>query len=562
MKNLKSANRFTFLALICFISHSPAFSQLQKIQDFFGSTNKNICESAGSVSENDDVTQAINKMMDKLGANNRYLIKSCSSIDNCQAVFYNEKAYILYNPEFLKGIKHFNFTETSLPKSDDWEALTVLAHEIGHHINQHVVNPPEGASAKDLELEADEFAGYMMYHMGATLEQTQQVMHSSVISDVERPYSTHPTRQKRLAAIEKGYNKAIENLLGLDSDGDGVRDKDDLCPTLPGSATNKGCPSEPPKDTDSDGITDKADTCPSIKGDLYNDGCPTCENLTTIKSSARALVTDYFTDIAKLTADDQLDLISRYCNPLTTTIYNDQTQLEATQIPADDYLSLIAGKNLTLDWTMAEVTTPQQKEDFSGMTAQVKAEVAWQKADKTISHNRLIIDVDFDQLSKGSYGNQTISQISFYEKVGSGERSDDIQFWTNKGDSDLTFSDGDELKLYVRSPKETYIRLIYELADGTKVLMFDNYHIDHSQINKEIKYPETFECAAPYGNETALLYASDTPFRPLSVEDHDGYQFITETVQKLNKGTQRGFKKKKGSGKMMLVRQLDFKTMR
>ena len=558
--NLNYLSTYFCIVLVLFTSIYSGNSQSHttKIQDFYGSTNQDLCESSQSFGNDAQVTDAIDKMMAKIGANNRFIIASCDKIDNCQAVFHKEKPYILYNPDFLRAVKRMQFTETQFQKKEDWEALTVLAHEIGHHVNQHVNNASASASPLDLELEADFFAGSMMYRMGATLEQAQQVMNHEMVPTTDS--YTHPARQRRLDAIAQGYKLAQESLIGMDSDQDGVVDRDDLCPSLPGTAQNKGCPSTPPKDTDNDGIIDKEDTCPSIKGNPSNNGCPTCENLTTIKSSAKTLVQDYFRDIEKLTTDNQIDIISRYCNPLTTTIYNDQTKLEATQIPADDYLKLIASKDLTLDWTITDVTAPQQKEDFSGMTVQVQSEVAWQKEGKTVSNNKLIVEVDFDQLSLRSYGDQTISQIAFYEKVGSGQSSDDIEFWTNKGDSDLTFSEGEELELYVRSPKETYIRLIYELADGSKVLMFDNYHIDHSQINKEIQYPETFECAEPFGNETALLYASDTPFRPLNVEVQDEYQFITEDIQKLNTGTQRGFKKKKGSGKMMLVRQLDFKT--
>lgn len=54
-----------------------------------------------------------------------------------------------------------------------------------------------------------------------------------------------------------------------DTDGDGVVDKDDLCPTEKGTAANQGCP-----DTDGDGIIDKDDLCPTEKGTTANQGCP------------------------------------------------------------------------------------------------------------------------------------------------------------------------------------------------------------------------------------------------------------------------------------------------
>lgn len=54
-----------------------------------------------------------------------------------------------------------------------------------------------------------------------------------------------------------------------DTDGDGVPDKDDECPEVAGLKSLKGCP-----DTDGDGIADKDDECPNEKGPKENKGCP------------------------------------------------------------------------------------------------------------------------------------------------------------------------------------------------------------------------------------------------------------------------------------------------
>lgn len=55
----------------------------------------------------------------------------------------------------------------------------------------------------------------------------------------------------------------------LDSDGDGVPDTDDLCPSLYGVKTLNGCP-----DSDGDGVANHLDKCPEIKGNVMYDGCP------------------------------------------------------------------------------------------------------------------------------------------------------------------------------------------------------------------------------------------------------------------------------------------------
>lgn len=54
-----------------------------------------------------------------------------------------------------------------------------------------------------------------------------------------------------------------------DSDGDGVADKDDACPDAAGSAEMNGCP-----DSDGDGLADNVDKCPQEAGEASNNGCP------------------------------------------------------------------------------------------------------------------------------------------------------------------------------------------------------------------------------------------------------------------------------------------------
>lgn len=56
-----------------------------------------------------------------------------------------------------------------------------------------------------------------------------------------------------------------------DTDGDGIVDSKDKCPTVPGTAKYDGCPVP---DTDGDGINDENDTCPTVKGLAKYDGCP------------------------------------------------------------------------------------------------------------------------------------------------------------------------------------------------------------------------------------------------------------------------------------------------
>ena len=58
--------------------------------------------------------------------------------------------------------------------------------------------------------------------------------------------------------------------VSIDTDGDGIVDKEDKCPTVKGVRANNGCP----LDTDHDGIIDADDKCPTVAGVKENQGCP------------------------------------------------------------------------------------------------------------------------------------------------------------------------------------------------------------------------------------------------------------------------------------------------
>lgn len=116
-----------------------------------------------------------------------------ANVPNAGAVFYNGKRYILYNPVFIKQIDRAAKT--------DWASISILAHEIGHHVLGHTFR--SGGNSYQQELEADQFSGLVLKKMGATLEEAQVAM-NMIASD--RASATHPARAYRLDAIAKGWN--------------------------------------------------------------------------------------------------------------------------------------------------------------------------------------------------------------------------------------------------------------------------------------------------------------------------------------------------------------------
>lgn len=124
---------------------------------------------------------------------------SAANVPNAAAVLdpTGEKRLILYNQDFMERIK--NTTRT------DWSAISILAHEIGHHLQGHTLRP--GGSRPPSELEADKYSGFVVGMLGGSLDDAQIVMRT-IASD--EGSDTHPPKDARIAAITNGWKQAQE----------------------------------------------------------------------------------------------------------------------------------------------------------------------------------------------------------------------------------------------------------------------------------------------------------------------------------------------------------------
>jgi len=100
--------------------------------------------------------------------------------------------------------------------------------------------------------------------------------------------------------------------------------------------------------------------------------------------------------------------------------------------------------------------------------------------------------------------------------------------WTNKGNENLIYTAGETMKVFVRTNREAHIRLLYILADGRWTLLYDDFYIDQSKINRAVEIPGEFECDPPYGAEMLVVIARTEQFEPLETIEEDGYQFINK----------------------------------
>jgi outer membrane protein OmpA-like peptidoglycan-associated protein len=82
-----------------------------------------------------------------------------------------------------------------------------------------------------------------------------------------------------------------------DRDGDGINDEEDKCPDVPGVARYQGCPVP---DRDHDGVNDEEDKCPDVPGVKENNGCPLVKEEVVKKVNTRAKEIFFQTNSAKL----------------------------------------------------------------------------------------------------------------------------------------------------------------------------------------------------------------------------------------------------------------------
>ncbi|TNE58321.1 MAG: hypothetical protein EP344_10205 [Bacteroidetes bacterium] len=147
--------RICYLAALVFWAVLPLSAQ-----DFFNLQAPKYCQYWGDTLEqelyrfepNESVPQAVDKILQWTGQEANFELVQCNAA-SVAAVLDGDKRYLLYSQDF------FYHLETPL------EAYALLAHEIGHHLNNHRF---DSCCRKSEEYEADHFMGYVLYRSNLT----------------------------------------------------------------------------------------------------------------------------------------------------------------------------------------------------------------------------------------------------------------------------------------------------------------------------------------------------------------------------------------------------------
>jgi len=124
---------------------------------------------------------------------------------------------------------------------------------------------------------SDAFRIDAVYHYGMSDGKTSGQLLNPKPSFLGGPWDATNNPLGKIPGSDVSYDMTTQmfmlglqfNLGGKDTDGDGVKDKDDACPEVAGLEQFNGCP-----DSDGDGVQDSKDACPDTAGLAKFNGCP------------------------------------------------------------------------------------------------------------------------------------------------------------------------------------------------------------------------------------------------------------------------------------------------
>jgi formylglycine-generating enzyme required for sulfatase activity len=148
----------------------------------------------------DEATTIVRNIMKMNVLPQNFILKS-GNVKNALASVEGKQRYILYSTTFLESFKRDD--------NSKWAAYCLMAHEIGHHLSNHDMAETDLAKCRLREIQADKFAGGILFRMGATLIQAQ----SGIYNYTEEAGSkTHPPKTARLEAIASGWKQMQETM--------------------------------------------------------------------------------------------------------------------------------------------------------------------------------------------------------------------------------------------------------------------------------------------------------------------------------------------------------------
>jgi len=193
-------HHFLILLLLSLLYSGSARTQVleeMKVGDTCSYFGEALPEKVTTFSSDKEAEDVIRRIVDASGLVQNFIVRA-AGVPNAAAVIQKSTRFILYNQYFMQT--------TNKSTGSSWGPISIMAHEVGHHLNGHTLDN-QGSRPKT-ELEADYYSGFILQRMGATLENARVAMNRLGSSSGS---STHPAKNDRLASITSGWTRACES---------------------------------------------------------------------------------------------------------------------------------------------------------------------------------------------------------------------------------------------------------------------------------------------------------------------------------------------------------------
>jgi hypothetical protein len=142
-----------------------------------------------------EAKEAVHRIVSHSGLLPTFTVREDPQLRTANAYIKGHERVIAYNPAFIASIVDSSGT--------NWAAVSILAHEIAHHLLGHTLDP-EAMHPGD-ELACDRYSGFILNRMGASLPESLAAI--EVAGNVHGTRS-HPPKHARATAIRQGWEEA------------------------------------------------------------------------------------------------------------------------------------------------------------------------------------------------------------------------------------------------------------------------------------------------------------------------------------------------------------------
>jgi hypothetical protein len=130
------------------------------------------------------------------------------------------------------------------------------------------------------------------------------------------------------------------------------------------------------------------------------------------------------------------------------------------------------------------------------------------KSNQLFVNKTTCVNIGWDKIKPENLEQALQSKLALYNSIQT-DNCLKVDIQTDKmSDGPVIYYYDEEPKILVRTNKSCFVRLMYIFADGTKILLVDNYPIATDQANQWIQIPFDGVICEPSGVEQLILQAS------------------------------------------------------